>query len=90
MIASDEIEVQADGWRIDLGEVIEQILDRKRSSVTGREETLAAFNRLATARYISEEVQGKTEELLVALLKSVRAKINEREATLALKGEFSN
>ncbi len=83
------MELQSDSWRVDLADVIEQILDRKRSSGAGREETLTAFNRLATAKYIHDEIQGKTEEILVALLKSVKSRSSEKEASLALKGGFS-
>ena len=86
MLASDEAELQSETWRQDLDETIEQILDRKRSSVAGREQTLTAFNRLATARYVFEELQGKTEQIARALLKSLKAKSSEKEASLALKG----
>ncbi|KAI9747525.1 MAG: hypothetical protein M1815_004135 [Lichina confinis] len=85
MLASDEAELQSETWRQDLDETIEQILDRKRSSVAGREQTLTAFNRLATARYVFEELQGKTEQIARALLKSLKAKSSEKEASLALK-----
>ncbi len=85
-LAAEDVDSPIEGWRADLGDVIEQILDRKRSSGTGREETLATFNRMAMAKYINEEIGDKIEELYGALLKSVKAKSSEKEASLALKG----
>ncbi|KAI9882053.1 MAG: hypothetical protein M1823_006211 [Watsoniomyces obsoletus] len=84
-LATEEIDSPTEGWRADLGDIIEQILDRKRSSGTGREETLATFNRMAMAKYINEEIGDQTEDLYGALLKSVKMKSSEKEASLALK-----
>lgn len=85
--SGDEGEVQSDGWRVDLGDRIEQILDRKRSSVAGREESLAAFNRLASSKYVQEEVHNSRDALVAAFLKSIKSENSETEAVLALKGE---
>lgn len=74
-----------DAWIADLEDRIGQICDRKRSSVQGREETLQAFNLDLTRHYALEEVKLKTDELLPAILKSVKSGQTERETVLALK-----
>ena len=65
---------------------IEEIIDRKRSSVQGRETTLAAYIRILTAQYAEEEIRGREVEIVAALLKSVKAEASEKETVLALKG----
>ena len=76
-------------WAVDLADRVEQILDRKRSSGAGREESLVAFGRLLSSRYAYEEIHGSREALVVALLRSVKSEVSERESTLALKGRWS-
>ena len=87
VLSGEDSELQMLGWKTDLGETVDQIVDRKRSSGAGREEALAAFNRFAMGKYIHEEIQNRTEEILIALLKSVKADRSEKEAVLALKGQ---
>jgi hypothetical protein len=72
-------------WQEDLHDRIQEILDRKRSSVVGREESLAAYIRILCAKYAREEVHGKTLELAAAFLKSVKTESSEKESVLALK-----
>lgn len=86
MLSGEDTDLQAPTWKADLGDVIEQILDRKRSSAAGREEALASFNRLVMTKYLYEETHSRTEEILSAVLKSVKANSGEKEAVLALKG----
>lgn len=74
-----------DAWIADLGDRINEICDRKRSSVQGREESLQAFNLDLTRHYAHDEIKPKMEELLPAILKSVRSGQTERETVLALK-----
>jgi hypothetical protein len=78
----------ATDWQEELGDRIAQILDRKRSSIASREESLSAYARFLTAKYAAEELYGKSEELVGAFLKSVKAESSEKETVLALKGSI--
>jgi hypothetical protein len=72
-------------WISDLGDRMNEICDRKRSSVQGREETLVGFSGLLTRHYAQDELKGRVEEVVKGLLKSVKAGQTERETVLALK-----
>lgn len=72
-------------WEQELGDRIQEILDRKRSSVQGREEALQAFCRLTKYHYAVEEIHSVVGELLAAFERSVRTEISVREATLGLR-----
>lgn len=86
MLAAEDTEQTSAAWQADLADRMEEIIDRKRSSVQGRETTLAAYVRILTAQYAEEEIRGKDAELVVAFLKSVKAETSEKETILALKG----
>lgn len=62
-----------------------EILDRKRSSVQGREEALAAFCRLTKYHYAEEETRPHITDLLSAFARSTRSESSTRETTLALR-----
>lgn len=64
---------------------IEQITNRKRSSVQGREESLNGFAYALRSRYALMEISPSIEELVPAILKSVKASQTEKETVLALK-----
>jgi hypothetical protein len=72
-------------WPQELGDRIQEILDRKRSSVQGREEAYAAFCRLTKYHYAEEEMRASVADLLTAFVRSVRNESSAREATLALR-----
>ncbi|KAJ5154137.1 Armadillo-like helical [Penicillium coprophilum] len=72
-------------WEHDLGQRIQEILDRKRSSVQGREEALQAFCRLTKYHYTVEEIHGAVPDLLAAFERSIRTEVSVREATLGLR-----
>ncbi|KAI4199208.1 MAG: hypothetical protein LQ350_004764 [Teloschistes chrysophthalmus] len=74
-----------DAWRSDLADRIQELIDRKRSSVQGREKCLAIYARILTAQYAEEDIRGKEAELVVAFLKSIKAETSERETILATK-----
>lgn len=76
-----------DAWRAELADRIEEIIDRKRSSIQGRETTFAAYIRILTAQYAEEDIRGKEAEIVPGLLKSVKIEASERETVLALKGK---
>ncbi|KAL9025636.1 MAG: hypothetical protein Q9196_005569 [Gyalolechia fulgens] len=75
----------ADTWRTDLADRIQELIDRKRSSVQGREKCLATYVRTLTAQYAEEDIRGKEADLVVAFLKSIKAEASERETILAMK-----
>jgi len=86
MLAGESIEEDVEGtWQDVLGDRMEEIIDRKRSSEQGREKALAAYNYLLMAHYAYEEVENKLSELVPALLKSVKSDSSEKEASLALR-----
>jgi hypothetical protein len=86
MLAGESTEDDVEGtWQDVLGDRMEEIIDRKRSSEHGREKALAAYNYLLMAHYANEEVEGKLSELVPALLKSVKSDSSEKEASLALR-----
>jgi hypothetical protein len=78
-------ETENPDWEQELGDRIQEILDRKRSSVQGREEALRAFCRLTKYHYAVEELNGTVEALLAAFARSVRTEVSDLEATLALR-----
>ena len=85
MLASE----QDDGteiWKQELGDRIEEIIDRKRSSIQGRETALGSYIHFLMSRYAYEEIEKKLSELVPAFLKSVKAESSEKETCLALKG----
>ena len=86
MLSADAAEDVTESWKQDLGDRIEEIIDRKRSSTQGREATLQMYNHIVMSRYAFEEIQHKASELFPALLKSVKSDSSEKETSLALRG----
>ena len=86
MLAGEDNETSTEVWKTELAERIEEILDRKRSSVQGRESTLASYIRILTSRYAEEEIRGKETELVASFLKSIKLEASEKETILAIKG----
>ncbi|KKK12184.1 hypothetical protein P175DRAFT_0524711 [Aspergillus ochraceoroseus IBT 24754] len=80
-----ELESNNNNWAQELIDVIEDILDRKRSSVLGREETYAAYCRLSKFHYVEESIRRRVPDLLTAFTRSIKVETSEREATLALR-----
>ncbi|KAF7715616.1 Uncharacterized protein PECH_000972 [Penicillium ucsense] len=78
-------ETENTDWPQELSDRVAEILDRKRSSVQGREEALAAFCRLTKYHYAEEEIRPFVSDLLAAFAKSIRSESSVREATLALR-----
>ncbi|KAJ5110783.1 hypothetical protein N7532_001318 [Penicillium argentinense] len=72
-------------WPQELGDRIQELIDRKRSSVQGREEALAAFCRLTKYHYALEEIGSHVQDLLSTFARSVRSETSIREATSALR-----
>ncbi|KAI9684474.1 MAG: hypothetical protein M1829_002284 [Trizodia sp. TS-e1964] len=74
-----------DAWTEELGDRIEQILNQKKSSTAGREESLFAYVRLLTSRFAPDQIHGRSEELIAAFLKSIKKESSEKETALALR-----
>lgn len=72
-------------WPEELADCIQDILDRKRSSVQGREESLSAFCRLTKFHYVEEEIRSSIQDLLAAFSRSIKYEGSVRESVLALK-----
>jgi hypothetical protein len=86
MLALDVPEDASESWKQELADRIEEIVDRKRSSVQGRETTLAQYVHILMSHYTFEDIQHKVSELLPAFLKSIKAENSEKETCLALRG----
>lgn len=85
MLAGDAKEDVEGTWQQDLGDRMEEIIDRKRSSVQGRETALAQYIYLLMSHYAIDELESKMSELIPALLKSIKTDSSEKEASLALR-----
>ena len=72
-------------WRSDLKERVEEIIDRKRSSIQGREKSLATYIHILMSQYAEDEISGREADLVTAFLKSIKAESSEKETVLALK-----
>ena len=81
--ADDDLPQEA--WIADLEDRINEICDRKRSSVQGREDTLQHFNVDLTRHYAQEEIKPKIDELMPNIMKSIKSGHTERETVLALR-----
>lgn len=86
MIAADDSELPTEAWKSELPDRIEEIIDKKRSSVQGREAALTAYIRILTSAYVEEEIRARNTDLVASFLKSIKSETSEKEAILALKG----
>lgn len=82
---ADNPDIDNDSWAQEFSDVITNILDRKRSSVQGREEAYAAYCRLSKFHYVHEELYGRVGDLVGAFCKSIKLETSVRETTLALR-----
>ncbi|WPH01792.1 Hypothetical protein R9X50_00464500 [Acrodontium crateriforme] len=86
LLAPPELENEEPGtWIADIGDLINEICDRKRSSVQGREEALNVFSVMMMRHYAKNEIASRMDDLLPAILKSVKAGQTEKETVLGLK-----
>ncbi|KAI1179194.1 interferon-related developmental regulator-domain-containing protein [Nemania sp. FL0916] len=72
-------------WTEKLGDRIAELLDRKRSSTKGRETCLSAYTHILRHHYSEEQLSPQLNELVPALLKSIRGGSNADEASSAVK-----
>lgn len=83
--ASDEVNAPVEVWSQRLSERIEEIVDRKRSSVQGRETALHNLSYMLMAHYARDILQTHATALVPAILKSVKSGQSDKETVLALK-----
>ncbi|KAI0811563.1 interferon-related developmental regulator-domain-containing protein [Xylaria sp. FL0064] len=72
-------------WTERLGDRIAELLDRKRSSTKGREACLSAYTHIIRHHYAEEQLEPQLNELIPALLKSIRGGNNTDETLSAVK-----
>lgn len=68
-----------------LRERIDQILERKGSSVESREIAMQHYNRMLTSHHYGDVLYGRVEEILAALSRSIKGEASSTETVLALK-----
>lgn len=83
---SVEPDDESESWKHELSERIEEIIDRKRSSVQGRETALATYIQYLMRRYTFDEIENKMDSIIPALLKSVKGEDSVKETCLAMRG----
>lgn len=81
----DNPEQDNEDWPQELADRVQELLERKRSTVQGREEALAAFCRLTKYHYAEEEIRASVADLLSTFARSVRNEVSTRETTNALR-----
>jgi hypothetical protein len=81
----DELPEPGNTWQDDLGDVIQRIVDRKKSSYQGREEAFAMYVAILSAKYAREEIVMKKDEIVDSCLRSVKSGRTEKESLLAAK-----
>ena len=86
ILATEDLDQPVDVWKAELADRIEEIVDRKRSSVQGRETSLMAYVRMLTAHYAEDEIRAKDVEIVASICKSIKTESSEKETILALKG----
>lgn len=84
--SEDFNEQTTDVMKQELTKSIDDLLERKGSSVNSREESLSSYDRCLTAHYLADALYGRVSDILGALSKSVKAETTEKETTLALRG----
>ncbi|TQS37150.1 hypothetical protein Golomagni_02386 [Golovinomyces magnicellulatus] len=84
VISIDSSATNSDKWKLDIGDRIEEIKDRKRSSAKGREKALLQYSRILMNHFANEEIKDKTSDIFPAIMKSLRAESSEQEVFQAL------
>lgn len=86
LLESDDFSEQlTDGLRQELHDCIQDLIDRKGSSILSRETSLTSYVRILTAHHLADALHGNIPDLLAAFLRSVKAESSEKETMLALR-----
>lgn len=78
-------ETNLDVLKSSLSSTIDEIVERKGSSVTGREDALDRYVRLLISHHFGDILYGRVDEILASLMKSVKNGASPRETQLALR-----
>ena len=89
ILNSDDVDVSDELWQSDLQTYIEQIVDRKGSSTDGRAASLASYAHVIMTRYAKDEIEGRIDELLPSIVRSIKQETSEDETRAALKGGYA-
>lgn len=81
----DIIEDGTDAWRQILRDRIDEIIERKRSTVEGRKLAYSKYIFILTNYFADKDVEPKVSQLLPALIKSFKQNDEEREMYLAIR-----
>ncbi|KAG9988141.1 IFRD-domain-containing protein, partial [Aureobasidium melanogenum] len=81
----EDIDAPEDAWVAQLNERMEHLIERKRSSVQGREESLSVLSHLLMAHYAQRHIRPKLNELVPALVKCAKGGQSDNETALSLK-----
>ncbi|KAI1151212.1 interferon-related developmental regulator-domain-containing protein [Nemania diffusa] len=82
---SDDGNEPTTSWTERLGDRIAELLDRKRSSAKGRETCLSAYTHIIRHHHAEEQLEPQLNELVPALLRSIRGGANMDETLSAVK-----
>ncbi|KAI1331853.1 interferon-related developmental regulator-domain-containing protein [Xylariaceae sp. FL0255] len=85
VVNSDDGEELTASWTDKLRDRITEVLDRKKTSTTGRQTTLASYSHVIRHHYAAEHIEMQLNELVPAILKSVRSGSNDDEILAAIK-----
>lgn len=80
-----DADMDIDSWTNEFSNVVANIVDRKRSSTEGREQTFAAFSRLCKFHPTHDKTDGQVDELITAFCKSIKTENSEKETVNALR-----
>lgn len=72
-------------WKEVLGDMVNRICDRKKSSYLGREEALREYAAILSAKFAKEEITRRKSDIIASCLHSIKAPRTEKESLLAAK-----
>lgn len=85
ILNNEDVDLPPDAWKAELHSIIEQIVDRKRSSTEGRADSLNVYTHVLMAKYAKDEIESRMNGILPAILRSIKAETSERETVTALR-----
>lgn len=85
-LESDDLaDASVDATKQNLNTTIDEIIERKGSTATGREDALLRYNRFLKIHHFEDVVSSRVDAILAALSKSIKAESSSKETVLALK-----
>lgn len=78
-------ETNLDTLKSNLSSTIDEIIERKGSSVQGREEALERYTRILISHHFGDVLYGRVDAILTALSKSIKSGASSKETILALR-----